>query len=117
MSTASNRRQYERVAVAAGAQFRRIPSADPARGLDAHLYDVSVGGLSLELTSQAEPGQYLKVLFTLPKGPGHEPPIAALIEVKWSSALSSGVSKVGGQFVAIRDADLSRLSKFISPAA
>lgn len=70
----------------------------------------------MEFRGPAAPGDYLKITFGDPRMAGTHP-ISALLEIRWTIVTTSGTSKIGGQFVAIRDADLSRLSQFLSQQA
>ena len=68
----TNRRRFERFSLpAAYTEVKVSPSGDDERWLFGHAYDVSEGGLRLELDEQIEPGSAIRVRISLPRGTAH----------------------------------------------
>lgn len=115
----NNRRRFERFAVDPMYAPVRVRMLDDEKfTLDGHTYDVSEGGIQLELDRGVDPGTAIAVEISLPAGsPGPGRAVFALGNVVWNSDDEPGPARIAIAFTRFaRAGDRERLLAAISPA-
>jgi len=104
------RRRDARVPVSIAVWSHTAPGSEPARGATVN---ISVKGMLLETTEPLDVGSKLDLTFTLPGGM----PIRAVGQVvREHLALDGGSSRLGVEFLILRDGARDRIRSYFGPS-